>query len=104
MNFEYTYFTQNNLMSCGVIKINLCFVIGKIVSDIEFEFIINSKHISIGIFEIELSNNSIIKVKGYNEIADYCYQKLIKGDIVGIYGELNRGMEIIIHELNIFYF
>jgi len=53
-------------MFCEVIKINLCFVIGKIVSDIKFEFIINSKNISVAIFEIELSNNSTVKVKGYN--------------------------------------
>ena len=90
---------QNNLMFYGVVKINICFVIGKIVSDIEFEFIINSKNISVAIFEIELSNKSIIKVKGYNEIADYCYQKLLKGDIIGIYGELNNDMEIIINEI-----
>ena len=78
---------------------NLCFVIGKIISDIEFKFIINNKNISVAIFEIELSNKSIIKVKGYNEIADFCYQKLLKGDDVGIYGELNDNMEITTNEI-----
>ena len=56
---------------------NLCFVIGKIISDIEFKFIINSKNVSVTIFEMQLSNNSIITVKGYNEIADWCCQKNI---------------------------
>ena len=80
---------------------NLCFVIGKVVSDIEFKFIINSKHISVAIFELELSNKSIIKVKGYNEIADICYQNLAKGEIITIYGSLNNEMEIIINEIEL---
>ena len=48
---------------------NLCFFIGKICSEIQFEFILNSKNISIAIFDIELTNGSIIKVKSYNETA-----------------------------------
>lgn len=78
---------------------NLCFVMGKIISNIEFKFIINSKNISVAIFEIQLENKSIIKVKGYNEIADYCYQKLVKGDKIIIYGELNNNIELIINEV-----
>ena len=72
---------------------NLCILMGKIISKIEFKFIINSNNISVAIFELELSNESVIKVKGYNEIADICYQNLIKGEIVTIYGSLNNGME-----------
>ena len=74
---------------------NLVFVQGKIVSNIEFKFIINSKHTSIAIFEIELSNKAIVKVKAYNELADYCYSKLNKGDNVLIEGELNSNIEIV---------
>ena len=80
---------------------NLCFIIGKVVSEIEFKFIINSKHISVAIFEIELRNKTVIKVKEYNEIADMCYQNLIKGEIVTIYGSLNNEMEVVINELEI---
>lgn len=72
---------------------------GKIISDIEFKFIIKSKNISVIMFEIELSNKSIIKVKGYNEIADFCYQKLVKNDIVIIYGNLNNNMEVVINQI-----
>ena len=78
---------------------NLCFLIGKIVSDIEFKFTINSKNISVVIFEIQLENNSIIKAKGYNEIADLCYQKLVKGNNVFICGKLNNKIEVIIDEI-----
>ena len=59
---------------------NICFFIGKIISDIDFKFIVNSKkYYSISILQIELNNKSIVTVKGYNDIADFCYQKLEKG-------------------------
>jgi len=80
-------------------EMNLCFLIGKIVSQIQFDFILNSENISIVKFELELENKSIITIKGYNEIADECYRKLIKGDIVGIFGKLDSRMEIIIEEI-----
>ena len=80
-------------------QMNLCFIIGKIVSEIEFKFIINSKNISIAYFKIELLNKSIVQVKAYNELADYCYSKLKKNDIIAIQGYLSTDMEIIIKEL-----
>ena len=54
---------------------NLCFLIGKIISEINFKFVLNSKNISIAYFKIELNNKSIVEVKAYNELADYCYSK-----------------------------
>ena len=60
---------------------NICFFIGKIISEIEYRFIVdNKKYYSISIFQIELNNKSIITVKGYNEIADFCYRKLNRYD------------------------
>ncbi len=79
---------------------NLCFLIGKIISDIEFKFIINNKkYIAISIFTLKVSENCIIKVKAYNELADECYQKLVKSDVIGIQGKLNSNMEVIIEVL-----
>ena len=78
---------------------NLCFLKGKIVSEIEFNFIINTKNISIATFEIELLNKSKIKVKAYNELADYCYQKLKQGDVIFIQGYLDRNMHIVAEKL-----
>lgn len=53
---------------------NKCFFIGKIISNIDFKFIVNSKkYFSITTFKVKLENQSIITVKGYNEIADFCY-------------------------------
>ena len=74
---------------------NIVFIQGKIISDIEFNFIINSPNISIAIFEAELLNKSIVKIKAYNELADYCYSKLNKNDVVFMEGYLNSNMEII---------
>ena len=51
---------------------NLVYIQGKVVSKIDFKFIINSKNISIAIFKVELRNKSVVVVKAYNEIADYC--------------------------------
>lgn len=78
---------------------NIVFIQGKIISDIEFKFIINSKNLSISIFQVELLNKSIVKIKAYNEDADYCYSKLNKGDIIFIEGYLNSNMEIILKTL-----
>ncbi len=79
---------------------NLCFLIGKIISDIEFKFIINNKkYIAISIFTLKVSEICIIKVKAYNELADECYQKLVKSDVIGIQGKLNSNMEVIIEVL-----
>ena len=82
--------------------ISLCFLIGKVVSEIKFDFILNSKDISISRFSIELENKSIVIVKGYNEIADYCYKNLITGSIVGVQGSLNSNKEIIIIDIKEF--
>ena len=74
---------------------NIVFIEGKIISDIEFNFIINSPNISIAIFEAELLNKSIVKIKAYNELADYCYSKLNKNNVVFMEGYLKSNMEII---------
>ena len=67
---------------------NKVFLIGKIITEIEFEFIINSKNISIASFKIETLDKQIIQIKAYNEIADYVYRKFNKNDIITIEGKL----------------
>ena len=77
---------------------NICFLIGRIISNIEYEFILNSKNISIVKFKIEVENNKII-IKAYNEMADWCYQNLKQGNIIGIEGSLNSKLEVVINEI-----
>ena len=78
---------------------NICFFSEKIISDIEFKFIIHSKNISIAYFDLQLQNSSIIKVISYNEMADYCWSKLKKNDFINIQGYLNPKYEVILEEI-----
>ena len=78
---------------------NECFIIGKILSEIRFNFVLNSKNISIVEFELEVNNKSIIEIIGYNEIADFCYSKLVMGDMVSIYGKISNNMKVVISEI-----
>ena len=70
---------------------NLCFLIGKIVSEIKFDFIIDGKSIGSNVsavnFLIDVFGEKI-NVIGYKKTADYCYQKLNVGDNVFIEGFL----------------
>ena len=79
---------------------NRCFFIGKVYSNIKFDFILKGKNISIVRFYIKLLDGNIIKVKGYDKIADYCYSKLKYGDIVKIEGSLNSKMVVILRKIN----
>ena len=84
---------------------NLCFLFGKIESDIDFKFIIKDKNISIVLFNIKLENDSIVEVIGYDEIADLCYQQLCKNDSIFIYGRITESGKIEIIEFwKIYYF
>ena len=78
---------------------NICIISGKIISEVEFEFIINNKNKSIAYFDIELSNKNIVKIKAYDEIADYCYWKFEKGEIIYIQGFLKGTGEILVQGL-----
>ena len=66
---------------------NEVFLIGKIISDIEFKFTINSKNISVAMFNMKTTDKQIIKIKAYNELADYCYSKLEINKTVFIKGK-----------------
>ena len=79
---------------------NLCFLMGKIMSNIEFDFMLESNYISIATFDLLLKNNSLIQVKAYDEIADWCYRNLVKNDKIALQGELDSKMEIILHDIN----
>ena len=61
---------------------------GRIISEIEFKFIINSKNKSIVYFDMELLNKSIIRVKAYDEKADYIYRKLKVWQTIVIEGKI----------------
>ena len=65
---------------------NEVFLIGKIISDIEFKFIINSKNKAIACFEIETADKQMVIIQVYNQLADFTYSKLNTNDKVFING------------------
>ena len=65
---------------------NEVFLIGKIISDIEFKFIINSKNKAIACFEIETNDKLIVRVQAYNKLADFACSKLNTNDKVFVNG------------------
>lgn len=81
---------------------NECFMIGKIISDIKFDFIINGKsigkNISIVRFCVDVLGEKI-NVVGYNNIADFCYQKLNIGNNIFIEGFLRTDGNIEIRSI-----
>ncbi len=79
---------------------NICFLIGKIISKIEFDFVIGdnknfkNRKISIVRFGLKLLDKNIVNIIGYNNVADFCYQKLKIGENVFIQGFINNSGEI----------
>ena len=71
---------------------NEVFLIGKIISDIEFKFIINSKNKAIACFEIKTADKQIIRVQAYNQLADFAYSKLNSNDKVFINGYIETNV------------
>ena len=66
---------------------NIVIISGTIVSNINFKFIYNryrkkSKYTSIASFYIELENASIIKIYGYDNMADFMYKNCKFGNKV----------------------
>ena len=71
---------------------NEVFLIGKIISDIEFKFIINSKNKAIACFEIKTADKQIVRTQAYNQLADLVYSKLNKNDKVFINGYIEANV------------
>ena len=74
---------------------NQVFLIGKIITEVDFNFILNSKKKSIALFYLETLDGEKIRILGYDNIADYCYSKLNSKMNIFVYGLLNKdGVEI----------
>jgi len=79
---------------------NICFLIGKIISDVEFDFVIDNnkgfknRKISVIKFKLKLLDENVVNIIGYNNVADFCYQKLNIGENVLIEGFINNAGKI----------
>lgn len=71
---------------------NEVFLIGKLISDIEFKFIINSKNKAIACFEIKTADKQIVRMQAYNQLADFAYSKLNTNDKVFINGYIEANV------------
>ena len=70
---------------------NEVFLSGKVITEIEFKFIINSKRISKVKFSIEtLTDSEIINILAYDEMADYIFRNIKRKDTVVINGYLEN--------------
>ena len=73
---------------------NVCFVSGKVVEEVEFKFYIGSRKSSVAKTKIKLENGSSIEIKGYDEMADWIYQNVLENDRVCIQGKLDNKMQV----------
>lgn len=73
---------------------NLFFGIGKILADVNYGFLIDSKLFSAASTSVEVSryynadDSTTIRIKGYNHIADKMYQNLNKNSNIFLKGRL----------------
>ena len=71
---------------------NEVFLIGKIISDIEFKFIINSKNKAIACFEMKTVDKQIVRIEAYNQLGGFANSQLNKNDKVLINGYIEANV------------
>ena len=74
---------------------NEVFLMGKIISPVEFGFMVESKHYAMSRFRIETLDGQIIEIRAYDKVADFVYSKIKVGDSIFVYGSLNMGFVLI---------
>ena len=80
---------------------NKVFIIGKIITEVKFDFILNSKHISIArLGGTAMCDKQEINVIAYDEMADYVYAKIKQKHIVMINGYLEYD-KVILEDIQI---
>ena len=63
---------------------------------------VQSKHTSICYFDILMSNNTIIKIKAYDDLADLCYRNLEENYFINICGKLYQNYEVELIEFEVY--
>lgn len=81
---------------------NEVFLIGKVITKVDFKFIINSKRLSKAKFKIKaLVDKEIINIVAYDELADYIFRNIKFQDIVMINGYIESN-NIIVKDIYVF--
>ena len=76
---------------------NEVFLIGRIVSDIDFKFIISDKKKAVAKFKIETIDETILEVEAFDENADYVLSHTL--GTIFINGKLKEKMKIVAEEI-----
>ena len=82
----------------GVEKmINIGYIAGKVINEINLQFVYDRKrkniskiHTSIIELIIEVNNKNVIYARAYDEVADYVYRRIKKGDFVITHGKVRN--------------
>ena len=74
---------------------NEVFLIGRVATNVDFKFMINSKHISIACFKIRTLDAQVIDINLYDSLADFAYSNINLEDIIFVYGCLYRSCVIV---------
>lgn len=68
---------------------NEVFLIGKITSEIKFDFMVKSKNKAMARFMITTIDKQSISIRAYDKMADFAYSRFQKENLVFIYGKLH---------------
>lgn len=78
---------------------NEVFITGKVITEVKFDFILNSKNISVSKFKImTIYDKQEINITAYDEMADYAYANLKINDIIMINGYLGNN-NVVLEEI-----
>lgn len=79
---------------------NEVFLIGKIIKEIEYKFMLEKGKHAKAIVYLELLDKTQLKVIAYNEEADYTMQNIRKNDDIFIYGMIKE-TEVVVKNIYI---
>lgn len=80
---------------------NKVFIIGKVITEVKFDFTLNSKHTSVAGFRTAtVCDGQEIEIIAYDEIADYIYANLKHEAVVMINGYLEYD-KVILEDIQI---
>ena len=77
---------------------NEVFLIGKVIEDIEYKFMLKKRKNAKAKIELKLIDETKVEVVAYNEQADYTLQNIKIRNNVFVYGKLQNS-EIIINKI-----
>ncbi len=80
---------------------NYCFISGKIISDIDYKFMLEKKKYAKAKMIIELDSKNEVIIIAYNKMADYIYRKMRNNMYIIIEGKIVKDMVEAIRICNI---